>query len=93
MKFYKDINGFIFWNKIINNNLTAVYSYDFVQFFKNGKYHNSKNADYIHNVDYLMFCLNCRKYGFNYKSTYNDGYPGSFTKKSWRIFVKLQAFL
>jgi hypothetical protein len=85
MKFYRDINNYSFWNKIINNNLTAVYCRDnIIIFFKNGKQFNSKNAAYIDNDNgYKQFHLNNKLYGNN----------RDFTKESWRRFVKLQAFI
>jgi hypothetical protein len=82
MKFYRDKNCYIYFKKIKHNKLNAVYSSYFIQFFKNGLYHNSKNADHI-NDNYLMFCLNNKCYG----------YQEDFTKHSWRKFAKLQAFL
>jgi hypothetical protein len=91
MKFYKErvIDLFIRLNIIENNKLTAIYSSEFdVTFFKNGKYHNAKNAAYIHDSSYKQFCLNGKYYGDN--NTSNQNY---FTKQSWRKFIKLQAFL
>ncbi len=82
MKFYKKqdyVPTFIFDQK-----LTAIYSHaEYVQFFKNGMYHNPKNADIIDNYGNKDFSLNDKVYGDQDK----------FTKKSWRRFVKLQAFL
>ena len=85
MKFYRDKNNTFYFNKIKNNNLTCVYCDDIgVDFFKNGKNHNTKNTAYIHNDNkFKEFCLNGKYYGDQ-----ND-----FNKKSWRKFVKLQAFL
>jgi hypothetical protein len=90
MKFYtenkSDIN---YRDKIRVNKLTAVYFYKYsnenyyVQFFKNGEYHNIKNSAYIRFDGYKDFSLNGKFYG----------YQTNFTKESWRRFVKLQAFL
>ena len=85
MKFYKYKNknkyslSFISFNK-----LTAIYSddYSFV-FYKNGKFHNSKNAAYIENNGYKEFVL----YDISFGCAFD------FTKKSWRKFVRLQVFL
>ena len=47
MKFYKDkkIYDCYFWNKIINNKLTCIYSNcNYIIFYKNGKKHNIKNC-------------------------------------------------
>jgi hypothetical protein len=85
MKFYKDKNNSLYYlDKIEVYNLTAI-CLDFIfniNFYKNGKIHNLKNAAHINGI---------------YKDYYlNDLYYGSefdFTKSSWRRFVKLQAFL
>ena len=82
MKFYKYKHSFYYWNKIINNKLTAIYCNDSIWFLKNGKEHNYKNAAYIYDK-YKQFILNgvcC-------------GCEGDFNKESWRRFVKMQAFL
>lgn len=82
MKFYIDNNGY-YWNKIFNNNLTAIYYNSFaIKFFKNGEKSNSKNASYINNIN-KQFFLNGKYYGSKNK----------FTKQSWRRFVKLNTFL
>ena len=82
MKFYKYKQEQYYYNKIRNNKLNAIYSFDYVMFFKNGLSHNNKNAADI--IDYSkIFYLNGICYGNN----------TNFTKQSWRIFVKLQAFL
>jgi hypothetical protein len=87
MKFYKDKKSYIYFNKSLDNKLTAVYQhldkYYFVHFFKNGKFHNSKNADYIDGNGFKDFSLNGKFYGREC----------DFTKESWRRFVKLQVFL
>ena len=54
-----------------------------VYFYKNGKYHNSKNAAIINYIGYKEFSLNDEYYGDEY----------DFTKQSWRRFVKLKFFL
>ena len=54
-------------------------SFDLVSFFKNGTYHNAKNAAYISHY-YQSFYLNGTTCGKSNK----------FTKESWRRFVKLQ---
>jgi hypothetical protein len=82
MKFYKDKYSYGYCDKIINNNLTIMYSNIYIYFYKNGKNHNTKNAAFISNK-YKEFRLNGKYYGNT-----ND-----FTKQSWRRFVKLQAFL
>jgi hypothetical protein len=80
MKFYRDIN----WNKIINNKLTAIYLDYNIYFYKDGKIHNSKNVAYIrYDNRYKEFYLNGKLYGNQ----------DTFTKESWRRFVKLQVFL
>ena len=83
MKFYRDKYPYVFWYKVTVNELTAIYynSY-YIQFFKNGIYHNSKNASYV-NLSEKQFYLNGKYYSNQTK----------FTKQSWRRFVKLQAFL
>ncbi len=87
MKFYKYKNDCNYWDKIKKYELTAIYYQPnrsiYVQFFKNGKYHNVKNVDYINSNGQKYFSLNNKFYG-----SINE-----FTKKSWRRFVKLQAFL
>ncbi len=84
MKFYKDNIRNYFWNRISVNKLTAIHSSTkYVQFFKNGKYHNPNNADFIDNKGFKEFSLYDKSYG-----NHND-----FTKHSWRRFVKLQIFL
>ena len=83
MKFYREYKGnHDFWDKIIRNKLTAIYFSKFFFVFKNGKYHNTKNASYNGN-GYKEFYLNSRHYGNQ----------GKFTKESWRRFVKIQVFL
>ncbi len=85
MKFYKDkkIYDCYFWNKITDNYLTCIYyDVDSIIFYKNGFFHNNKNAAYIRFDGYKGFYLNNKCYGNE-----ND-----FTKKSWRRFVKLQIF-
>mgnify|MGYP007069468954 CR=1 FL=1 len=88
MKFYVDDKNYIsYYNEISNNKLTAIYHYksknSYVQFFKNGMYHNPKNADYINNKGFKDFSLNNKFYG----------YDKDFTKQSWRRFVKMKVFL
>jgi Na+-transporting NADH:ubiquinone oxidoreductase subunit NqrF len=84
MKFYRDQNNSFYLNKIKGNKLTSIYSGNFyyIQFFKNGLYHNDKNASYI-SGKYKEFDLNNKYYGDHNK----------FTKYLWRKFVKLQTFL
>jgi hypothetical protein len=83
MKFYINYN----WSKIRPNKLTVIYSVNkYIWFFKEGKYHNNKNASYINYNGCKQFCLNDIFYG-----NQND-----FTKKSWCKFardLKLRAFL
>ncbi len=83
MKFYREDKSYYnYWSKTIRNKLTAIYFSNSVWFFKNGLYHNSKNATYICDGD-KEFCLNNIYYGDH----------NNFTKQSWRRFVKLQVFL
>lgn len=83
MKFYKNKINWDYLNKIKKQKISSIYSTeDAIVFFKDGKYHNSKNAAYINNI-YKAFYFNDNCYGDQ-----ND-----FTKKSWRRFVKMQAFL
>ncbi len=84
MKFYRDKFNWNFLNKIEHSELTSIYqSYsNSIQFFKNGKVHNNKNAAYIADTGYKAFYLKNKIYGINNK----------FSKKSWRKFVKLQVF-
>ena len=85
MKFYKDKhkNDFYYFDIIKDNHISCVYydGNDFI-FFKNGDYHNYKNAAYIYFDGYEEFFINGNRIG-----TENN-----FTKQSWRRFVKLQAF-
>ena len=84
MKFYRDNFSWKYLDKIENNKLTAIYCKNFIiSFLKNGKYHNTKNVASISNTGVKQFYLNNKFYGSKY----------DFTKKSWRRFVKLQAFL
>ena len=95
MKFYKDKNCL---NKIYSNKLNAVYSYSYydtlntmnliyaIQFIKNGKIYNPKNAATIYSYGYKYFYLFDKCYGSQ----------NTFNKLSWRKFVKtmkLKAFL
>ncbi len=64
MKFYNDKFNTLFFNKIINNDLTCVYSYTgAVIFYKNGKQHNSKNASYYNFFREKSFMLKNKYYG------------------------------
>ncbi len=79
MKFYKDVR----YNEIRINKLIAICSDCYnVVFYKNDKIHNTKNAAYIVG-EYKAFYLN----------DINHSHNKDFNKKSWRKFVKLQAFL
>lgn len=86
MKFCRYNNtNYLFFYKIKDNNLTAIYqnsNFEF-HFYKNSKFHNSKNAAYINNDGYKEFWLNNKRYG----------YQKDFTKSSWRKFIKMQVFL
>jgi hypothetical protein len=53
-----------------------------VYFYKNGMYHNSKNAAIIEVL--------CKEFRLN-DEYYGDEY--NFTKKLWRKFIKLKVFL
>ena len=82
MKFYKD-KYFFYSDKIFKNKLSAILCrYRVILFYKKGKLHNTKNGSYI-DSKYKEFHLNGKYYVNNV----------NFTKKSWRKFVKLQAFL
>jgi hypothetical protein len=82
MKFYRDINSNDYYWKIRYNKLNVIYTYNKdILFFKNGKYHNSKNASVFSDFINIQFWLN------------GKWYRDDFTKESWRRFVKLQAFL
>lgn len=84
MKFYIDKKNIISYNKIITNNLTAIYkSYDTIRFFKNGKFHNSKNVAVTNDNGFKLFYLNNKFYGN----------ITNYSKSSWRRFTKLQVFL
>jgi hypothetical protein len=84
MKFYINKNAGHFFEKIVNNKLSAIYYNLYaIRFLKNGNLHNIKNAAYIDNYEFKEFYLDNEYYGDQ-----ND-----FTKKTWRKFVKLQAFL
>ncbi len=88
MKFYKTNNNHIFLLKIKNDKLSAIYARElYVDFYKDGDYHNAKNACFITaNKKYKAFCLNGKMYG-------NET---NFTKESWRKFareLKLKVFL
>jgi hypothetical protein len=83
MKFYRDKEDLNSIYIIEIFKLTCVYSsYNYVEFLKNGKGHNIKNADFIRYDGYKQFCLNDKYFGNQY----------NFTKKSWRRFVKLKIF-
>jgi hypothetical protein len=89
MKFYKYKQNFYYRDKIINNNLSAIYCYSYnkytynIIFFKNGKHHNTKNAAFVRDGGYKSFYLNRIFYGNQ----------NNFTKKSWHRFVKMNVFL
>ena len=84
MKFYKDARFYYYIDKIVLKKLNCIYTSHVSQiiFYKNGLRHNDKNIAYNYN-GYKEFYLNGKYYGNNV----------NFTKKSWRKFVKLQAFL
>ena len=83
MKFYKYKRDQYYYSKISNNKLNAIYSFDYVMFFKNGLLHNNKNAAYIADTGYKEFFINNICYGIN----------NNFSKKSWRKFYKLYSFI
>ena len=85
MKFYRDNLNYYYWDKIIEDKLTAIYFRSMtVLFLKNGKEHNAKNTARVSECyKKFHFHLNGKYYGNHYK----------FNKKSWRRFVKLKAFL
>lgn len=84
MKFYKDKNFYLYYIRRIK--LTAILYYNStktISFFKNGIWHNYKNAAYIRRDRLKEFYLNGKCYGYEYH----------FTKKLWRRFVKMKVFL
>jgi hypothetical protein len=84
MKFYRYVKSSKYLNKIYSNNLTCIYYNDYIiAFFKNGNYHNSKNATFIRNDSYKEFWFNNKRYGIQ----------KDFSKQTWRRFVKLKIFL
>ena len=83
MKFYKYKRDQYYYSKISNNKLNAIYSFDYVMFFKNGLPHNNKNAAYIEKNGYKVFYLKNIVHGVN----------NNFSKKSWRKFYKLYSFI
>jgi hypothetical protein len=85
MKFYKEIIGYYYFSKIVNNKLTSIYcGFYTIAFYKNGTEHNNKNYACIANINKnKYFYLNGKNY-----SSYR-----CFTKQLWRKFVKLQVFL
>ncbi len=81
MKFYRDKNNNYYLDKIYDNKLTAIYGDKInVQFHKNGEYSNNNNASIIFWNGYKQYFLKNKHYG------------DDFDKKSWRRFLKLQAF-
>jgi hypothetical protein len=85
MKFYAFNKRKNFYLAIIKNKkLTAIYSDSFaVDFFKDGLRSNCKEAAHIRSDRFKEYFFNEIYYG-------NSQY---FTKKSWRRFIKLRAFL
>jgi hypothetical protein len=84
MKFYNGTGNIYYWKLICDQKLTANYCNSIsVTFYKNGQLHNAKNAAYIAFNGCKQFILNNKHYGTNY----------TFTKESWRKFIKLKAFL
>jgi hypothetical protein len=87
MRFYRDIiNSKLYFYYIKFSKLTCIHFDEqnkAIVFYKNGNYHNTKNAAYICFNRYKSFSLNNKCYG----------YEDNFTKLSWRKFTKLQAFL
>lgn len=86
MKFYRDKYKSHHWSKGTHykNKFTFIYQGQYyVEFYKNRILHNSKNAAFISDTGYKVFWLNNECYGDN----------NTFTKQTWRQFVKLQAFL
>ena len=84
MKFYNGKNNRYYWGIIYDNKLTAIHfdSYG-IRFYKNGLWHNNKNAAFIKYNGYKEFSLNGEIYD----------YENKFNKSSWRRFVKMQVFL
>jgi hypothetical protein len=85
MKFYtENKHSYVYWNKIADYKLTAIYFSKSIWFLKDGKSHNNKNSCFIkYDGSYNDFYLNGIYYGDHNK----------FNKISWRRFVKLQVFL
>ena len=84
MKFYGSEYDNYYLDKIYDNKLNAIYFDSHgIRFFKNGIWHNPKNASYVFKNGNKIFCLNNYDYGNEY----------DFTKESWRRFVKMQVFL
>jgi hypothetical protein len=85
MKFYVDEYNFTYHSKIIAYRLTAIRytKYFCCYFYKNGNFHNNKNAAFIYYSGVKYFYLNEKGYGDH----------NNFTKKSWRKFVKLITFI
>jgi hypothetical protein len=85
MKFYKDDDYFgRYFDKIKVYKLTAICCNSIsVNFYKNSKLHNTKNAAHIRFDGYKIFYLNHKLYCDS----------NNFTKQSWRRFIKLKAFL
>jgi hypothetical protein len=85
MKFYRDLIYRYYYANLLNSDNTAIYcNENYMFFYKNGEFHNSKNATYI---DFTS-----KQRSFRLKNKYY-GREGDFTKESWRKFVKLRAFL
>jgi hypothetical protein len=85
MKFYKGLLDRFSFLRLKAAKLTAcVYSNrNKIVFFKNGAFHNFKNAAVIETEGFKFYYLNHELYGTQTQ----------FTKLSWRKFTKLQAFL
>ncbi len=85
MKFYVDGYNLTYHSKIIAYKLSAIRStkYFCCYFYKNGNFHNYKNAAFIYIGGTKYFYLNEKGYG-----GHND-----FNKKSWQKFAKLTIFI
>ena len=88
MKFYKDIDNYIYYWEIIFNKLNAIYirsstfhTKTMFLMFDYGLLHNTKNIASIYYDE--NFYLNGKYYGNKY----------NFNKKLWRRFVKLKCFI
>lgn len=90
MKFYKDSEGYKYYDVILKENVTAVHQFreKKVTFYLNGKRHNAKNAA-LYWIGFKMkfFFLN----GKIFRSA--NFSLDDFTKETWRKFNALKVFI